>query len=84
VTALLYGSPVLYPLQHATGTLNRILACNPLAPLFELTRRWVVQPDAPVQHSALDLAVPAAIYALVCGLAVWVFSREAPRIAEEL
>jgi ABC-2 type transport system permease protein len=83
-TALLYGTPVLYPLQHATGALNRVLACNPLAPLFELTRRWVVQPDAPVQHSALDLAVPGAIYAAICVLAVWVFNREAPRIAEEL
>jgi hypothetical protein len=28
--------------------------------------------------------VPMAIYALVCVLAVWIFNREAPRIAEEL
>ncbi|HEX5194866.1 MAG TPA: ABC transporter permease [Solirubrobacteraceae bacterium] len=82
--ALLYGSPVLYPLQHATGTLNRVLACNPLAPLFELTRRWVIQPNAPIQHSAFDLVVPIAISAAICGLAVWVFNREAPRIAEAL
>jgi ABC-2 type transport system permease protein len=83
-TALLYGTPVLFPLQHATGALNRVLACNPLAPLFELTRRWVIQPDAPVQHSAFDIVVPLALYVLICGLAVWVFNREAPRIAEAL
>jgi ABC-2 type transport system permease protein len=47
-TALLYATPVLYPLQHASGTVGRMLALNPLAPLFELTRRWVIQPGAPI------------------------------------
>ena len=83
-TALLYASPVLYPLQHATGTLGKLLPLNPLAPLFELTRRWVIQPGAPVEHSLIDVLVPAGIFAVICGLAVWVFNREAPRIAEAL
>jgi ABC-2 type transport system permease protein len=83
-TALLYASPVLYPLQRAGGTLQHLLAFNPLAPLFELTRRWVIQPSAPVQTGVLDIAVPVAIFLGVCVLAVWVFRREAPRIAEAL
>jgi ABC-2 type transport system permease protein len=83
-TALLYASPVLYPLQRAGGTLQHLLAFNPLAPLFELTRRWVIQPGAPVQTGVLDIAVPVAIFLGVCVLAVWVFRREAPRIAEAL
>jgi ABC-2 type transport system permease protein len=83
-TALLYATPVLYPIQRAGGTLGHLLAFNPLAPLFELTRRWVIQPGAPVQTSAVDLIVPSAIFAGVCVLAVWVFRREAPRIAEAL
>jgi ABC-2 type transport system permease protein len=83
-TALLYASPVLYPIQRAGGTLQHLLAFNPLAPLFELTRRWVIQPGAPVQTGVLDIAVPAAIFLGVCVLAVWVFRREAPRIAEAL
>jgi hypothetical protein len=30
------------------------------------------------------LLVPLALYVLICVVAVWVFDREAPRIAEEL
>jgi ABC-2 type transport system permease protein len=83
-TALLYATPVLYPLQHASGTLGEVLPLSPLAPLFELTRRWVIQPGAPVEHSVIDIVVPAGIFVVICVLAVWVFNREAPRIAEAL
>jgi ABC-2 type transport system permease protein len=83
-TALLYATPVLYPLQHATGTLGEVLPLSPLAPLFELTRRWVIQPGAPVEHSVIDIVVPAGLFVVICVLAVWVFNREAPRIAEAL
>jgi ABC-2 type transport system permease protein len=84
VTALLYATPVLYPIQRARGTLAQVLALNPLAPLFELTRKWVIQPSAPIQTGVLQIVVPAAISVGVCVLAVWVFRREAPRIAEAL
>jgi ABC-2 type transport system permease protein len=83
-TALLYATPVLYPLQHASGTLGEVLPLSPLAPLFELTRRWVIQPGAPIEHSVVDIVVPAGIFVVICVLAVWVFNREAPRIAEAL
>jgi ABC-2 type transport system permease protein len=88
VTALFYATRVLYPLELVSGTLGRLLALNPLAPLFELARKWVIDPDAPGPAAAAGgaawLFVPAAIFVLVCVLAVWVFHREAPRIAEEL
>ncbi len=83
-TALLYATPVLYPLQHASGTIGKILPLSPLAPLFELTRRWVIQPGAPVEHSLIDIVVPVLIFVAICVSAVWVFNREAPRIAEAL
>lgn len=83
-TALLYATPVLYPLHHATGLTGRLLALSPLAPLFELTRKWVIQPDAPVQGGLLAIVVPIVIFLGICGLSVWVFNREAPRIAEAL
>jgi hypothetical protein len=61
---------------------------NPLFPIFELARKWVVDPTAPgpaeAAGGALRLLVPTAIYIAVCVLAAWVFRREAPRIAEEL
>ena len=83
-TALLYASPVLYPLHRATGTIGKLLSLNPLAPLFELTRKWMIQPSAPVEGGLLQVLVPIAIFVAVCGLAVWIFNREAPRIAEAL
>jgi ABC-2 type transport system permease protein len=88
VTALFYATPVLYPLEIVSGTLGRLLALNPLAPLFELARKWVIDPDAPgpaaAAGGAVWLLVPAAIFVAVCVFGVWIFNREAPRIAEVL
>jgi ABC-2 type transport system permease protein len=88
VTALFYATPVLYPLEIVSGRLGELLALNPLAPLFELARKWVIDPGAPSPSEAAGgaawLLVPAALFAAVCVVAVWVFNREAPRIAEEL
>jgi ABC-2 type transport system permease protein len=87
-TALFYATPVLYPLELVPGTVGRLLALNPLSPLFETARVWVIDADAPGAAEAAGgagwLLVPAAIFVGVCVLAVWVFNREAPRIAEEL
>jgi len=87
-TALFYGTPVLYPLDIVSERLRDLISLNPLTPLFELARKWVVDPDAPgpatVGNGPAWLLVPAAIVVAVCALAVWVFKREAPRIAEEL
>jgi len=85
-TALFYATPVLYPLDILPDPLRELLALNPLAPLFELARKWVIDPDAPwpVAFDSLAWLVPAAIFAVVCLLAAWIFRREAPRIAEEL
>jgi ABC-2 type transport system permease protein len=88
VTALFYATPVLYPIDIVSGTLRDLIALNPLAPIFELARKWVIDPDAPgpvaASNGGLWLVVPVVIYVGVCALAVWVFRREAPRIAEEL
>ena len=86
-TALFYATPVLYPIEIISGTLRDIISINPLAPLFELARKWVIDPEAPGPVAAggsLALAVAAAIFVAVCVAAAWVFQREAPRIAEEL
>jgi ABC-2 type transport system permease protein len=88
-TALFYASPVLYPLSAVSPTFRSVIACNPLAPIFSLAQRWITNPATPWPGSAaaggpLRLAVAAAIYVSVCVFAVWIFRREAPRIAEEL
>ena len=87
-TVLFYGTPVLYPIEVVPETLKDILMINPLTPLFELARMWVIDPSAPGPAEAAGsyaLLLPAiAIYVVVCVMAVWIFKREAPRIAEEL
>ena len=90
VTALFYATPVLYPLERVSSTtLKSVIAINPLTPIFELARKWIIDPSAPRPGSAvaggpLKLVIAGAIYLAVCIFAVWIFRREAPRIAEEL
>jgi len=87
--ALFYATPVLYPIEKAPETFQKILMLNPLTPIFELAREWVIDSNAPslstiAGGSTLLLLAPAAIFAAICLLGVWLFRREAPRIAEEL
>ena len=88
-TALFYATPVLYPIVAPSQHLRDVIALNPLAPLFDLAQRAVTDPQAPWPGSAAAggpwrLAVAIGLYVVVCVLAVVIFRREAPRIAEEL
>jgi ABC-2 type transport system permease protein len=88
---LFYATPVLYPLGEnglERPTIEQFLMINPLAVIFEQVRVWMLEPNAPTAAEAAGGAVyllPALfIFLGVCALSVWYFSREAPRIAEEL
>jgi ABC-2 type transport system permease protein len=87
-TVLFYASPVLYPLEKVPDTMRDLLMLNPFSPLLVLARRWVIDPDAPGPAAVAGgydaLLVPIAIYVAVCAISVWLFRREAPRMAEEL
>ena len=87
-TVLFYASPVLYPLEKVPETLRDFIMLNPLATLLELARKWTVDPTAPgpvaLAGGWAGLLPAAAIFVATCVAAVWVFRREAPRIAEEL
>jgi ABC-2 type transport system permease protein len=88
-TMLFYGTPVLYPIELVTRAGFQFqLLLNPLAPILEQARIWLLDPTAP---SVVDAA--GSIYGWVgpglvfCGLiafAFWVFNHEAPLVAEEL
>ena len=80
---------MLYPLDKVPETLRDVLLLNPLAPLFELARKWIIDPTAPGPAEAAGSFARAAAGArdlrgASASLAVWLFNREAPRIAEEL
>ena len=87
-TVLFYASPVLYPTSAVPETLGDILQLNPFTPLLELARLWVIDPTAPGPIEAaggfVHLLPAIAIYLATCVFAVWIFRREAPRIAEQL
>lgn len=91
VQMLFYATPILYPLGEKglnDPSIEHLLMINPLAVIFEQVRVWVIEPDAPTAAEAAGGAVhllPAlAISVAVCVFAVWIFNREAPRIAEDL
>jgi ABC-2 type transport system permease protein len=90
-TVLFYATPVLYPMEVVERTsqiLHDVLLINPLAPIFELARSWIIDPSAPgpveVAGGFARLLPAIGIYLGICLFAVWTFNREAPRIAEQL
>jgi ABC-2 type transport system permease protein len=86
-TVLFYATPVLYPIEAAPTSFRNVIALNPLSPLFEAVRKWIIDPSAPGPVAAAGagrLLAAMAIYAAICLYAAWIFNREAPRIAEQL
>jgi ABC-2 type transport system permease protein len=93
---LFYATPILYPLGEKgiaadNPSIEEALMINPLAVIFEQIRVWILHEplaDAPTATMAaggwVHLLPAVAIYLAICAFGVWIFSREAPRIAEEL
>lgn len=93
---LFYATPILYPLgskglgAHAPH-LEKWLMLNPLAVIFEQVRVWILHEPAETAPTAsmaaggwLHLLPAVAIYLAICAFGVWIFNREAPKIAEDL
>jgi ABC-2 type transport system permease protein len=90
-TVFFYGSPVLYPASFLVlnaPDFRWVLSINPFAPLLQQAQRWIIDPAAPtvVQNagSYWGWIGPGLVFVAVCVFAVWIFNRQAPRIAEEL
>lgn len=91
---LFYATPILYPVTAFTqsagnNTKEHVLLLSPLAVIFEQVRVWVLaEPGAPTAAQAAGGAVhliPAGvIFVAICAFAIWIFRREAPRVAENL
>jgi ABC-2 type transport system permease protein len=86
---LFYATPVLYPIEALENrTYEKLLMINPLAPIFEQVRVWVLEPDAPtavaVAGGVLGLLPAAVVFFGISAFGLWVFNRDAPRIAENL
>ena len=72
-------------------TKEHLLMLNPLSVIFEQVRVWVLAEPrskaptaAEAAGGALHLIPAGMIFVGVCAFAVWIFRREAPRVAENL
>jgi ABC-2 type transport system permease protein len=94
---LFYATPILYPVtlfshEQISGrgsTREQLLMWNPLGVIFEQVRVWILaEPGAPTAAEAAGgwahLIPAAVIFIAVCGFGIWIFNREARRIAEDL
>lgn len=87
---LLYATPILYPVNFKPeGDFEHLLMVNPLAVIFEQVRIWILaESQAPTIVEAAGgwagLIPATVIFIGVCVFGVWIFNREAPRVAEEL
>jgi ABC-2 type transport system permease protein len=85
-----YSSPVLWPVERLEVDWIRdvIMHLNPLAPLLQQVRHAIIDPSAPsaadVMGGPVHLLVPVGIVLGLLALGSYVFSRAAPRIAEDL
>jgi ABC-2 type transport system permease protein len=86
-TALFYATPVLYTIDFVPDQFRWLIMLNPLTPIFLLVHDWIIDPSAPGLADAAggipELLPVVAIFVVVCALSVWIFNREAPRMAEE-
>jgi ABC-2 type transport system permease protein len=87
---LFYATPILYPVTaFESPAKEHLLMLSPLGVIFEQVRVWVLhEPGAPsaaqAAGGALHLLPAAIVYVTVCVFGLWIFNREAPRVAEEL
>jgi ABC-2 type transport system permease protein len=89
VQVIFYGSPILYAIEVVPDeTFRQLIMLSPIASIIESWRHWVIDPSAPTAADALGgaelLLIPAAIVVGIFALGMWVFARQAPRLAEEL
>jgi len=89
---LFYATPIFYTVelvrQKASDTVLTLMMCNPFAALMQQMRHAVVDPSHPSVASAMGsrwlVLVPLALIVAVFAIGYAVFSRAAPRVAEEL
>jgi ABC-2 type transport system permease protein len=84
---LFYISPILYVTTLVPEQYRDAFLVNPLAVLLTEMRAAVVDPSAPHPWdlgSPLSMALAAAIGATAVALGIFIFIRQAPRIAEDL
>jgi ABC-2 type transport system permease protein len=90
---LFYGSPIIYVAtlvgeKAGIGWQHALVTFNPIATILTQVRHAFVDSGAPTAAAAAGgttrLLIPLGMIAAMFALGLWFFSREAPRIAENL
>jgi ABC-2 type transport system permease protein len=85
---LFYASPVIYVVSAMPDSVQQEAVANPIAAILTQLRHALIDPTAPTAGEAIGgdiyLLIPLAIVIVLAVLGLWVFMREAPRIAEDL
>jgi ABC-2 type transport system permease protein len=85
---LFWGTPIIYVIESAPGSVQELLMLNPLAVVIEQARHAVIDPSAPSAAAAAGgaarLLIPLAIVGLVLAVSMLLYKRTAPDIAERL
>jgi ABC-2 type transport system permease protein len=89
VQVVFYASPIIYVIETVDSDwLRRLMLCSPVAAIIQQVRHAVIDSRAPSAAEAIGgaawLLVPLGIVLVTFALGLWVFRREAPRIAEDL
>jgi len=89
--ALFYATPIIWPLSrlHASQhLLKHALMSSPLAAIQVQMYKAFIKPSAPSAIDAVGggirILLPIGLIVVMFGLGLWLFNREAPRIAENL
>ena len=85
---LFYASPILYVATMVPDDYERAYMLNPISTVLTQARHAVIDPGAPSAAAVIGgagwLLIPLAVVLGVFAVGAWVFSRAAPRIAENL
>jgi ABC-2 type transport system permease protein len=85
---LFYASPIIYVQKSLPDSIEAAAMANPLATIMSQMRYALVDPHAPSAGELIGgvalLLIPLAVVVAACLLGWFVFTREAPRIAEDL
>ena len=85
---LFYASPILYVSTLINSCCQSPYVAQPLASIMTEMRHAVIDPTAPDVATAIGgayrLAIPLFVIFGAFALGLWLFNREAPRIAEHL
>jgi ABC-2 type transport system permease protein len=85
---LFYASPIIYVTASFPDSIEQEAMANPITAVLTQMRHALIDPTAPTAAEAIGggvrLLIPLAVTAVVLAVGIWVFAKEAPRIAEDL